>query len=657
VGLALLAAVMVEALAGASRRATRGSGPRPRTAMDLAVVAWVIAAILSTVAGVSPRLGLFGEIEQREGLLTTLALAGLYAGARRSHLEPAHARRTLSLVLACAAFAAAYAVIQLAGLDPLAWANAPIYPAGGAGALRPFGTLGNPILLGNLLAAVLAAGVARLACGGGDAWRLSPLVALAATAIAATLSRGAWLAAAAGVGAALAGTLARGGPYAARRAGLALVAAATPAVLWSALALRAPLMARLAEGSHAEAVSAPARAEIARGAIALWRSHPWLGTGPDTFGLTFPGVQSAAFWRTEWLGVPVHAHSAALQVLATLGTAGALAGLAWLVVLGVALASAWRRAREERGEVIAIGAALLSLVVAGAINPVGIAGAALFVTLSALAAGGGGSARVSERDSRGARLLALTAGLAVAVAVASATAREMDALAAAGRARSALEQATVAEQDERGRLCALAARQAAQAAARAPNEDELWRLECDAELAHAGAAVARHDLGAADSVAASAENAARRALGLEPRRASNHQRLANALVMRARIVAAAAPGALASALADSADAVFGEACRLALADGLILVDQARGQLLLRRPERALATAGRIAALYPGAATGHALEAAALISLGRGGEARAALLRARAARWEDGTEPERRAVEGLLRAFDRADSTR
>jgi tetratricopeptide (TPR) repeat protein len=161
--------------------------------------------------------------------------------------------------------------------------------------------------------------------------------------------------------------------------------------------------------------------------------------------------------------------------------------------------------------------------------------------------------------------------------------------------------------------------------------------------------------------ASNAAEAAGRALRLSPRRASNLERLGNALVMRARIAAALDPGrgdgAAVAALADSADAAFGEALRLAPADGLILTAQARGQLLLRRPERALAAAQRIVALYPAAATGHALEAAALLSLGRSQEAREALILARDARWEEGAEPQRWAVEDLLRAFGRADSAR
>jgi tetratricopeptide (TPR) repeat protein len=96
---------------------------------------------------------------------------------------------------------------------------------------------------------------------------------------------------------------------------------------------------------------------------------------------------------------------------------------------------------------------------------------------------------------------------------------------------------------------------------------------------------------------------------------------------------------------------FAAARRLAPADPLILVDLARAELALRHYDEALATARRIVELYPGSATGHALEAAALMSLGRRAEARASLERALAARWNDVDDAPRRAAERLQRALE------
>ena len=634
-------------------------------AMDIAVAAWVLVSVLATLAGVSPRLSVLGEIEQREGLLTTLSLAGLYAGTRRSHHAPGHVRATLATLLACATLASAYAMMQVAGVDPLVWANAPTYPAGTGSALRPFATLGNPILLGGLLAPALAAGAARLARRRAVAWLDAPLVMLIAAVIVGTLSRGAWLAAAAGVAVAALGMAVVGGPGTRRRVALALALATLPAWLWNALVLRAPLAARLTEDVHAGALSSPARGAIARGAIALWRAHPWLGTGPDTFALMFPAVQPAALWRNEWIGVPANAHSAALQMLVTLGALGALAGLAWLGLAARALARAWRAAPGQREDIVAIAAALASLAVAGAVNPVGLAGAASFVVLAALVAAlapHGGRERPAPARLPAAPILAAALVAALASWIA---ARECGALLAAGRSRDALTQSTLAIGPERSMLVESAARAADRAARAAPAEDELWRLECDAELARAAGALALRDLAGAGPAALRAERAARSAMRLEPARASNHQRLGNALAMEARVArieagtppADSAAAARVQALALGAEAAFAGAHRLAPSDALILVDASRANLALGRGPGALAAARAVVALYPEAATGHALEAAALLVLHRRDEARAALRRALSARWEDGSEAEHRAALRFYRALTPPDSSR
>src|SRR5262249_50220860 len=56
---------------------------RPAGAVELAVVALVVSAIVSTVFSVSPRTSFFGAIESHAGLNTVLALAIAFAAARR----------------------------------------------------------------------------------------------------------------------------------------------------------------------------------------------------------------------------------------------------------------------------------------------------------------------------------------------------------------------------------------------------------------------------------------------------------------------------------------------------------------------------------------------------------------------------------------------
>ena len=691
IGLPLLLFVTVEA----AEAALRGRDLRPR-ALDAIVACWVVASALSAALGISPRLSMLGEIEQREGLLTVLALAGLYFGARRSHTEVAQVRGMLTFMLVCAALAAAYAMVQRTGFDPLAWENASSYPTAGGPVVRVFGTLGNPILLGSLLAAALSMGLARAFSPVPRGTWLIPMLVLIAAGIAATLSRGAMLAAAAGMAVAVVMSLRGWGRESLRRSAVALACVVGPAALWTWLALRAPLAARVAESLDARAESSPARIEIARSAIALWGERLWLGLGPDAFGLAFPAAQTANYWRNSWLGNPAHAHSVALQVLATGGAVTAAIGVAWLFALGLALIasegagtpSLAGQDRSERNagasERLTILAGAAALVAAGAFNAIGLAGAVMFVALSAAAASlaawqaervqattaaPGGTQPASRPNGSVAALrpsiVAIAASLILMSTLAARSSGEIRALAAAGRARGALVESTRATIEDQLMLTREAAHLAQRATALEPGEDELWRLRCDAALAHLtvmrsprGIHAAALELGArpgsealeaaarrlaatADSLSLDAESSARRALKLEPLRASNLQRLANALAMRGG--------------AAQADSAFDAASARAPYDALILVDRVRTEMQRGRPDAALRSARRIIAMYPGEATGHALEAGAWMVMGRGIEARGALERALAARWEEGSEAQQAAAERALRALAAADS--
>jgi O-antigen ligase len=649
-----LVAAMVLGWVAAGRAGRGRAVAAPRwNALDVAVLAWVVAGIAGTLAGISPRLSLLGEIEQREGVVTTLALAALYVAARRGHSRASEVGRTFDVLLAAAALAAAYALLQRAGLDPLRWENPALYPAGNSLLVRPSSTLGNSIPLGVILATALAVTAARLAAGRGDLATHGPLAALFVIALLATLSRGGWLAAVTGVGAALGWAWAHGTPR--RRVGATFAGLALAAGIGVVVATPHGVASRLVESGQTQAVSLPARVELARASLALLGRHPWLGVGPDAFGLAYPAVQSPELWRIEWLGFPVHAHSAVFQILATLGLFGVAAGVFWIAALIQDGRSRWREsAGESRSDEWV--AALASLAASGLVNPLGLAGAATFVVVSGLRA----------RDDSAPPSAPLTAGRAIAgVAALAALATvflssgELRSLGSASRARAALLAAI--EGDPRGRnLARLAAvDDAARAAVLAPREDELARLECDARLAAVRVRLATGEVAIATEQANSAEAAAHRALRLEPRRASNYQRLGNALATRAAMLRAAAGAAPPSErwepLAARAEAAFDQAQRLAPSDALILTDRVSAELSLGRNALALEAAQRIVSMYPAAASGYALEGAALLGAGRLAEARAALLRARDARWEAEDAPRRAAVDALLRDLSRADS--
>ncbi len=633
IGLSLLVWVGAEAWAGRV--------PRPG-ALTLSVMGWVGAAGLATLFSLSPRLSFLGEIDQREGLLTVLALAGLHVGAAQAHRDERDVRDTLRVAALCGIAAAVYAQLQLAGLDPIAWSGVHTYTASGVSALRPAGPLGNPILLGSVLAVVLPLVLARLAERTSDAVRWVPAGALLAASLLMTLSRGAWLAAALGTVLALALALRSGARPA--RVGWTLAASLSPALLFGAARAYAPLVARFSEGGggHSNAV----RASIARGAVQIWSERPWLGVGPDGFGLAYPRFQEPALWREEWIGLPVHAHSVPLQVLATMGLLGMLAGTCWLAAAAAGLWRSWRELPASRPVLAALAGAFVALLVAGATNVVGLAGAALFTVCTALP----GSLR--GRPSRAVLPVrpmhpvvpAVAAGLMCVLELTYGVC-ELGALTLARPARDAQAPANAGP----GVLRALATAHA-DAVRRAvslwPYDDTLWRLECQSSLAEAGAAQAGDARVAVGGPAAgtgsesTAELAAWHAVAMEPGRALNFASLGDALAARALRTAQ-------KRTADSADAAYARASELAPADGWLLVSRARFQLARRDGVRALEIAQRITGLYPEAAVGHTLSGAALLLLHRPDEARAELLRARSARWEEDAGQQRAAVERLI----------
>ena len=622
IGLPLLVWVAAERVAG--------RGPR-LTPLVWCVFAWVGATALATCFSIAPRLSIAGEPSQREGLLTALALAGLALATPHAHRDQRHVRGTLVVVLVSGVAAAVYAQLQIAGLDPIRWQGEQTYGA----LLRPAGPLGNPILLGIVLAAVLPLPLAWLASrgsrggGSGDAAWLLPAAALCAASLVMTLSRGAWLAAAVGVAAGVALACAAGGS--AKRALWTSAASLAPALLLGAFRAGGQIAARLAEGAHGHSLEQ--RGDIARGALALWRGRPWLGVGPDAFGVAFPHVQDAAYWRDEWVGIPTHAHAAWLQVLATLGIVGLLAGAAWLAAAALAWGRAWREHAESRATLAAIAGVLAALLAAGAANVVGLAGAAVFVVCAALP-----DALRARPERTTARLHPAFPAIAAAAMLVFAIergARECAALALAQPLREPGPRGSATGAAWRATTAARAAA-AWTAARRWPGEETLWRLACDASLAESDAAPGPSGV----TAALTAEGAARRALAIVPVRATNVSQLASAVGARALRTGSAA-------LADSAEAMFARATSLAPADGWLLVSRIRFELSRRDGEHALASARRLATLYPEAALGHSLSGAALLLLGRTDEARAELLRARSARWEEDAGEQRAALERLL----------
>ncbi|MEO5987413.1 MAG: O-antigen ligase family protein [Candidatus Eisenbacteria bacterium] len=633
------------ALAGAALAAIFVS-PRaalaPRGALEWLILAWLALAAGSTLTSVSPMRSVFGELEQREGLLTLTAFGAIALASARAHPDSRAGERTLDAFLFAAAVTAAYALVQHAGHDPIEWVNPSLYPDRGGMVIRPGGSLGSALLLGMILAPALAVTLVRLLARPGRVATLGPLATLFAAATLTTLSRGAWLAAAAGAAAAL--TLAWGRRWA-RPADLlrALGFALAPAALWGAIVLRGPIVARLTEHRDPSATSGPARAWIYDAAFAIAQRHPVLGSGPDTFGLLFPQVQSAQYMRDAWVGMPVHAHSAVLQLLATLGLLGLLMGVVGLLVLGRALRS------SGSGDLVASAAAAgtVALTVGASVESLGLAGVALLAVLAGLLARsrrGEDAAHPRSPSTRAAMIGSAFALLACGLAITP----SLRASAAAGVARTALELSTGAPAERAPELDrGLAAAHAA--ANLAPWDDGYMRLASDLELIEADQRWAGRDTAATRSHAAAALTAAENAVHIEPLRATAHQRVGSA---QAQLAAAASSEPEELLHTQRARTAFRKARSLAPHDPLLLLAECRAALSAHDGHWALSSAESLRALSPHAGQAWALRAAAFLSLGMIQECRDALDSAAVANWEVGSERERASVQAGRQALRR-----
>ena len=620
---AIVRAVGLGALA-AWLASTRGRQRLRWQPLDFAVAGWLGAEILSTVLSVAPRLSLLGETGQQEGLLTSFGLAGLYAAARWRAPDPRRVRTTLLVGIAAAAAASAYALIQTLGLDPLVWTHTAVYEASEV-FTRPFGPLGHPNLLGVVTASALAASLPLLLLDR-RRWPLALAAGLLGTVTLLTLSRAAWLGAAAGllVGAGLGSRAWRDGRTGgaapadrqrARRRTVIVTAAATTVVVLLVLAVAGgALVARFAELLAPGGGSGRSRLEIWKTALACWRVRPWLGQGPDTFGLVFPRYQTPEYWRFEWATMPIHAHSIYLHALATRGLLGLAAGAALAASLLAAARAAWGASPEARRLVAPLLAAIAALAVAGAFGALGLGGATFLVATSAALA------TLAERDTPaqprrapappGPRALLLGAA-AAALAILWAGG---DLLASRASYTARNEQPHLAEPASASRAIAAANR----AVAIRPQDDAIAQMRSEVFFFLALASPEPRP------ALVEAEVSARRASELAPLRAANFQALGNVLLFRAKLEN---PAGLAEA-----ESVWASCFELAPCNALSMLQFVRGELALQRPQVALPLAQRAARLYPQAALAQAMLAQTRLALGDRAAARGALERALAGQW-------------------------
>jgi O-antigen ligase len=289
------------------------------------------AALAAGVASSLPSLSLVGAYSRYESAPMRLAYLGLFCLAAACLEGPRDRRRAVTWFLAGCAVASLEALWQLAA---------------GTG-FRPDGNLGQPNLLGALLAMALPLAAGRAL---GDRRWLLP-AALLAAGLLASASRSGWLGALAGLAAA--GALEAGARWGRRGTLAALGAGFAGLAVAAGLLLLTPL--RDLNGD-----TGSARLHVWRDSASLIAARPIAGWGEDTLGIVF-GPYLTGDWQPGATFDRVH--SAPLDLAAAQGLAGLGAGTWFWGVF------AWRvLRRREAGEAAALAGACAAYGAWGLLN-------------------------------------------------------------------------------------------------------------------------------------------------------------------------------------------------------------------------------------------------------------------------------------------------
>jgi O-antigen ligase len=419
VGLTALVRFVGEKPGSAARQLRPGIGGLAKDPLVLAFLLFLVSAAVSTVTSISPRTSWQGGERTHAGLGTVLAFTTLFCASRALCRTASEARELLASAVLGSGAAAVYALLQTSHLDPIGWTASATYQ----GAVRPFGSLGHP----NFLAAFLVMTLPLTAYFVLQAtkqryWGALVVLGLVGVtsllAVVLSLSRGAWL----GLVCAALVPLAYWLFHGRRRRQIAVVSLLLLSGVGLALALVAwgnsgrldGLVTRVRQVRNLGAYP-----YIWKAGVCIFRNHPIVGRGLDTFRLAFSRERTPGYWQVEWGATPYQAHSEFIQVLASQGLLGAVALLAMLVGLVMVGRRAWQRVGpEDRPLLVALLAGLVGLIVQSAFTCTAIACGALFVTVAGVLSGLG-NAQQSSRVCRGLRQprLAFCLGIAASALV------------------------------------------------------------------------------------------------------------------------------------------------------------------------------------------------------------------------------------------------
>jgi O-antigen ligase len=309
------------------------------------------ALLFLGVAGVSAYFSIDSDISvmgfYRVHVFGMLPMAGFLILFWVAAQEDISDRMTLALMIS-GALVGIYAVCQFEG-----WELFQAMPRVVGG--RPWSSLGNPVYMGAVCMMAVVVTFGEFGRKRYDQILLGVLAIGQSAGLVLSLSRSAWVGAFVGV-VFLAILQQRKKSLNAVAIGLLFIVILIPSARQ-----RAALLFSSSEVSNASRLAGW------HGAIAVWRDHPLLGSGPDTFFEAFRAHRSMDYIRATGPEVTqAHAHNDFLQMAATLGTSGLIAFVVLLLTLGVRVVEGCLKDRQ--GPLVPLAAACAALCVQNQFN-------------------------------------------------------------------------------------------------------------------------------------------------------------------------------------------------------------------------------------------------------------------------------------------------
>ncbi|HXF52249.1 MAG TPA: O-antigen ligase family protein [Dehalococcoidia bacterium] len=322
---------------------------------------FLLIAIIATGAGVDPIRSLLGEDTRYQGLVPLVLYALVLLAATGAVAAAGTPRLALAGLVLGGTLSAVYGALQRFGVDPVEWAG---LPEGRIGA-----TFAQPNALGTELVVAGAVAVGFWAeTSGRTRAALALVLGVMTLVLLFTLSRGAWVAAAA-ASVVLASLFVRRPPT---QREAAIGAAAAVAMLAVFLALPSgrefvsDVVHRARSTFDISETSPSQRLGLWRMSLDMIADHPVLGLGPDGFSQRFAAYRTPDQPGFDAMNVrPESTHNLFLDLAVGVGLPGLLAWLAFLAGVAWVVARGWRGLEpENRRYAGAMAAALVGYFVA-----------------------------------------------------------------------------------------------------------------------------------------------------------------------------------------------------------------------------------------------------------------------------------------------------